>query len=158
MLEIERKFLVKDPSKIIDLPSVHVVQGYFLYADDGTARVRIVDEKKAVLTIKKDRTDISRWEFEYDIPLEDANVMVEKLSNGKIVEKRRCFPVVAGKTWDVDIYMGMNKDLIIAEIELNSEDEAFEKPDWLGEEVTEDKRYLNASLAETPFSTWEKSR
>lgn len=154
MLEIERKFLVKDPSKILDLPSVHVIQGYFLYADDGTVRVRIVNGESAVLTIKKDRSNISRWEFEYDIPLEDAKMMVEKLSNGKIVEKRRCFPIVAGKKWDVDIYMGKNEGLIIAEIELDSEDEMFEKPDWLGDEVTEDKRYLNACLAETPFSIW----
>lgn len=154
MLEIERKFLVKDPSAVVDLPSVKVTQGYFLYAGDGTVRVRIVDDKSAVLTIKKDISDMSRWEFEYDIPLDDAIIMVEKLSNGKIIEKRRCFPVFGGKTWDVDIYSGKNEGLLIAEIELNFEDEAFEKPEWLGEEVTGDKRYLNACLAETPFSKW----
>ena len=154
MQEIERKFLITDSSAVLELPSVHVVQGYLLYANDGTARVRIVDGKSAVLSIKKDITHITRWEFEYDIPVKDAEIMMDKCCNEKIVEKRRCFPKVGGKTWDVDIFLGMNDGLIIAEIELESEDELFEKPEWLGKEVTGDKRYYNAHLAGHPYITW----
>lgn len=153
MQEIERKFLVKDPTAITDLPSEHIIQAYFLYASDGTARVRIINNETAVLAIKKDISNTTRWEFEYDIPLEDARIMLEKLSNGKIIEKRRSTLVFSGKTWDVDVYAGKNEGLIIAEIELDSEDEVFEKPDWLGREVTGDKRYLNACLAKKPFSS-----
>ncbi len=151
MQEIERKFLIKKPSTVLSLPSVHVIQGYLLYADDGTARVRIIDGKSAVLSIKKDITQLTRWEFEYDIPVKDARTMIEQCCNGKVVEKRRCFPVVGGKTWDVDIFLGKNLGLIIAEIELDSEDEVFDKPEWLGEEVTGDLRYYNAYLAKKPF-------
>ncbi|MFA6618417.1 MAG: CYTH domain-containing protein [Candidatus Neomarinimicrobiota bacterium] len=154
MQEIERKFLVKDSKEILYLPSEYIIQAYFLYASDGTARVRIVNNKTAVLTIKKDISDIRRWEFEYNIPLEDARIMVEKLSNGKIIEKRRADFLYAGKKWEIDIYSGKNEGLIMAEIELKSEDESFEKPPWLGKEVTADKRYLNACLAEKPFLEW----
>ncbi len=154
MKEVERKFLVYNEDFKKGLKPVHVIQGYLLYADDGTARIRIVDGKSAVLSIKKDITSVTRWEFEYEIPVKDAEIMIKELCDEKIVEKKRYFPEFAGKTWDVDEFMGANAGLIIAEIELNSEDEYFDKPEWAGEEVTHDKRYLNAYLAENPFVNW----
>jgi len=154
MHEIERKFLVYNEDFKKGLKPVYVIQGYLLYAEDGTARVRIVNGKKAVLSIKKDITSVTRWEFEYDIPVKDAELMIKELCNGKVVEKYRFFPEFGGKTWDVDEFLGANAGLVIAEIELNSEDEYFDKPEWAGEEVTHDKRYLNAYLAEFPFKEW----
>jgi len=154
MHEIERKFLVYNDDFKKDLKPVHVIQGYLLYAEDGTARVRIVDGKSAVLSIKKDITSLTRWEFEYEIPVKDAEIMIKKLCVGKVVEKYRYFPEFDGKTWDVDEFLGDNSGLIIAEIELDSEEEYFAKPEWVGEEVTHDKRYLNAYLAEFPFINW----
>ena len=154
MKEVERKFLVYNEDFKKGLKPVHVIQGYLLYVDDGTARIRIVDGKSAVLSIKKDITSVTRWEFEYEIPVKDAEIMIKELCDEKIVEKKRYFPEFAGKTWDVDEFMGANAGLIIAEIELNSEDEYFDKPEWAGEEVTHDKRYLNAYLAENPFVNW----
>lgn len=154
MHEIERKFLVYNENFKKGLKPIHVIQGYLLYADDGTARVRIVDGKSAVLSIKKDITTVTRWEFEYDIPVADAQIMLKELCNGRIVEKYRYFPEFNGKKWDVDEFLGMNSGLVIAEIELGSEDEYFEKPAWVGEEVTHDLRYLNAHLAEFPFCEW----
>jgi CYTH domain-containing protein len=154
MHEIERKFLVYNDDFKQGLTPVHVIQGYLLYADDGTARVRIVDGTSAVLSIKKDITDVTRWEFEYVIPVKDAEIMIKKLCNDKVVEKKRYFPEFGGKTWDVDEFLGANEGLVIAEIELDSEDDYIDKPAWAGEEVTHDKRYLNAYLAEFPYTEW----
>ena len=154
MKEIERKFIVFNQDYKKGLKPVHVIQGYLLYAKDGHARVRIVDGKAAVISIKKDISKISRWEFEYDIPVADAVIMLKELCNGKIVEKNRYFPVIDGKRWDVDEFLDRNEGLVVAEIELEFEDEAFNKPGWVGEEVTHDPRYLNVHLAEKPYSEW----
>jgi adenylate cyclase len=154
MKEIERKFLVFNDDYKHESKPIHVLQGYMLYAEDGTARVRVVDDSTAVLSIKKDITSVSRWEFEYEIPVKDAKIMLKELCNGRVVEKNRYHPVFESKTWDVDEFLGANQGLVVAEIELSSEDEYFEKPSWVGEEVTHDKRYLNASLAELPFLEW----
>jgi len=154
MKEIERKFLVLNEDYKVGSTPVHVLQGYMLYAEDGHARVRIVDGKSAVISIKKHISTVSRWEFEYEIPVADAHIMLEKLCNGRIVEKNRYFPEFKGKKWDVDEFLNANDGLVIAEIELGSEDEYFDKPAWVGEEVTHDLRYLNAHLAEFPFGEW----
>lgn len=154
MHEIERKFLVYNEDFKKDLKPVHVIQGYLLYAKDGTARVRIVNDTSAVLSIKKDITSVTRWEFEYDIPVKDARIMIKELCQGRVIEKYRYFPEFMGKTWDVDEFLGANAGLVIAEIELDSEDEIIDKPEWAGEEVTHDKRYLNAYLAEFPYEDW----
>jgi len=154
MKEIERKFLVFNDDYKRGMTPIHVLQGYMLYAEDGTARVRIVDDSSAVLSIKKNITPISRWEFEYEIPVEDAKIMLKELCNGRIIEKYRYHPVFKDKKWDVDEFLGANQGLVVAEIELGSEDEYFEKPAWVGEEVTHDKRYLNAYLAEFPYKEW----
>ena len=154
MKEIERKFLVLGEDYKIGSKPVHVLQGYMLYAKDGHARVRIVDGKSAVISIKKHISTASRWEFEYDIPVADAQIMVKELCHGHVVEKNRYFPEFKGKTWDVDEFLGANSGLVVAEIELESEDQYFDKPGWVGEEVTHDLRYLNAHLAEFPFGEW----
>ena len=145
MKEIERKFLVLSDEYKIGSTPVHVLQGYMLYADDGHARVRIVDGRSAVISIKKHISTVSRWEFEYDIPVPDAQLMIKE---------NRYFPKFNGKIWDVDEFLGANNGLVVAEIELGSEDEYFNKPLWVGEEVTHDLRYLNAHLAEFPFGEW----
>ena len=154
MKEIERKFLVLNEDFKIGSKPIHVLQGYMLYADDGHARVRIVDGISAVISIKKHISTVSRWEFEYDIPVADAQIMLEKLCNGRIVEKNRYFPKFKGKKWDVDEFLGANAGLTVAEIELDSEDQYFDKPTWVGEEVTHDLRYLNVYLAENPYINW----
>lgn len=154
MKEIERKFLVLNEDYKIGSKPVRVQQGYMLYAEDGHARVRIVDGISAVISIKKHISTISRWEFEYDIPVADAQIMLKELCNGRVVEKNRYFPEFKGKKWDVDEFLDANIGLTVAEIELGSEDEYFDKPTWAGEEVTHDPRYLNAHLAENPFVNW----
>ena len=154
-IEIERKFLLKNDSWKKNAVGIHYAQGYLNQEGENTVRVRIAGEK-AFLTIKSKSKGISRQEFEYEIPLEDAKELL-KLSQTPIVEKIRYKIEYAGKYWEVDEFLGKNEGLYIAEIELNAEDEAFEKPEWLGKEVSDDKRYYNSRLARKPFSEWNCS-
>ena len=153
-IETERKFKVKgDFSKNVQ-SARRIVQGY-ICADKGrTVRVRISGEE-AFLTIKgpSDEKFWSRYEFEQKIPLADAEELMKLCVSGLIEKVRHYIP--AGKhTWEVDVFHGENEGLIVAEIELESEDETFEYPDWVGEEVTLDRRYYNSMLSQTPFSRW----
>jgi adenylate cyclase len=153
--EIERKFLVRDGWRAAAGAGRSLRQAYL--AHDGTAsvRVRIVDAKRATLTIKAPEASLRRQEFEYEIPIEHAEAMLA-LRQGSIVEKVR-FRVLHGQlTWEVDVFGGDNLGLVIAEIELRREDQALERPDWLGEEITGDVRYYNASLAKRPFRSWRQ--
>ncbi|MBR5026360.1 MAG: CYTH domain-containing protein, partial [Victivallales bacterium] len=113
--------------------------------------------KSAKLTIKSKKLEsgISRYEFEYPIPLEDAETMMAEFCGGRIVEKTRHYVNFAGHCWEVDEFFGANKGLVVAEIELESSDEKFEKPDWVGEDVTADNRYGNQNLADNPFREWK---
>lgn len=120
-----------------------------------TVRVRVVEDT-GYITFKSKITGITRQEFEYEIPVEDAQEMLKSLTKGDIIEKRRHLCVVGGKTWEIDVFSGKNAGLIVAEIELESEDEVFELPSWAGECVTHDRRYSNSSLSESPYCDWEK--
>jgi CYTH domain-containing protein len=150
-IEIERKFLVVGTTWR-QAPGVRFSQGYLNRDKERTVRVRLAGEQ-AFLTIKGISVGASRAEFEYEVPAADGEQLL-KLSDGPIVEKIRRVIVLEGATWEVDEFLGENAGLVIAEIELQSEDQVFARPEWLGEEVTHDPRYFNSSLAAHPFSQW----
>lgn len=159
MIETELKFLPKnDGWRSQATRHVAIRQGYFTRAEDYNVRVRIVDGKSAKLTIKSRKLEsgISRYEFEYPIPLEDAETMMAEFCRGRVVEKTRHYVDFAGHRWEVDEFFGANKGLVVAEIELESVDETFEKPDWAGEDVTADSRYGNQNLADKPYCDWKR--
>jgi len=152
--EIERKYLV-----INDLWREHVInssvlkQAYLSTRKNATVRVRIADEQ-AFLTIKSATVGISRAEFEYKVPLVDAEAMLQLRQGGAVIEKTR-YKVKCGKhVWDLDVFQGENSGLQVAEIELEAEDEEFQLPEWVGAEVSHDYRYLNANLIDHPYSKW----
>ncbi|RKR05312.1 adenylate cyclase [Flavobacterium sp. 90] len=157
MLEIERKFLVKsDDFKEQAFTQNRIAQGYLSSVPERTVRVRIKGER-GFITIKGigQQGGMSRFEWENEIPLGEALELLKLCEKGKI-EKTR-FEVKSGKhTIEIDEFYGENEGLVMAEIELESETESFEKPDWLGEEVTNDPRYYNAYLSKNPFKYWEK--
>lgn len=157
MLEIERKFLVKsDDFKEQAFAKNKIAQGYLSSIPERTVRVRIKGEK-AFLTIKGigHQGGMSRFEWENQIPLDEAAELLKLCEKGKI-EKTRYEIKFGNHIYEVDEFYGENEGLIMAEIELQSETESFEKPEWLGEEVTNDKRYYNAYLSQNPFKNWEK--
>ena len=154
-LEIERKFLVVGDDWRA-APAVPYAQGYLNRDKQRTVRVRIVRDQ-AWLTVKGANAGATRAEFEYAIPVDDARQLLA-LCDGPLVRKRRRVIVHAGMTWEIDEFEGDNAGLVVAEIELPSEDAPFEAPPWLGIEVTHDPRYFNSSLATAPFSTWPDSR
>ena len=151
--EIERKFLVRDPRCLEGIAGERLVQGYIANTHRAVVRVRVSGDS-AWLTIKGRTVGIVRREFEYPIPLADADVMIAELCDGPVVSKQRYHVEHGGHTWEVDVFEGANAGLVVAEIELDREDEAFERPDWLGEEVSHDPRYLNVSLATHPYCEW----
>ncbi len=151
-VEIERKFLVRnDHWRSLGTP-VHYAQGYLVADGERTVRVRIAGEE-GYLTIKGASEGISRVEFEYKIPVDEA-IGILRLSVTPIVEKYRTKVLFAGKVWEIDEFEGENHGLIMAEIELQSEVESFSIPSWIGEEVTGDMRYYNSYLARNPFCSW----
>ena len=149
--EIERKFLVcGDDWKMS--PSTYFCQGYLNRDKHRTVRIRIAGDQ-GILTIKGLTTGASRPEFEYDVPLEDAQAMIN-LCEGSVVEKNRHIVQHAGHIWEVDQFLGDNLGLVVAEIELQSEDESFETPSWIADEVTEDRKYFNSNLSVHPYKDW----
>ncbi|MDD2463634.1 MAG: CYTH domain-containing protein [Desulfobulbus sp.] len=151
--EIERKFLLANDQWRSLVQGVQYRQGY-LHADRTcTVRVRIAG-KKGFLTIKGATVGIGRNEYEYPIPLDEARAMLDELCPHPQIEKIRYTIPFAGFTWEVDEFFGENQGLIVAEIELEHEEQSFDKPTWVGEEVTGDKRYYNAALCKNPFSLW----
>jgi CYTH domain-containing protein len=150
-IEIERKFLVVGDAWR-EAPATACAQGYLNRDKQRTVRVRIVEDS-AWLTVKGASVGATRAEFEYAIPLADAQALLA-LCDGPLVRKRRRVIAHAGATWEIDEFQGDNAGLVVAEIELGSEDEAFEAPSWLGAEVTHDPRYFNSNLAASPYSTW----
>jgi adenylate cyclase len=159
MIETELKFLPKDDGwRSLATRHVTIKQGYFSRAEDYNVRVRIMDGQSAKLTIKSRKLEsgISRYEFEYSIPLEDAETMMAEFCGKRIVEKTRHYVDYAGHRWEVDEFFGANEGLVVAEIELKSVDEQFEKPDWAGEDVTADSRYGNQNLADKPYRDWKR--
>ena len=153
-VEIERKFLVKNDSWRSSIESqVHIMQGYLASDPNATVRVRVKGDA-AYLTIKGAASGISRSEYEYPIPVEDAQEMLRDLALNSVIDKTR-YRVRSGKhLWDLDLFAGANAGLALAEVELASEQEAFEMPDWAGEEVSDDPRYYNANLAQNPYKCW----
>lgn len=152
-IEIERKFLVAGEAWRDEASAqTRFSQGYLSRDPARTVRVRIAGEQ-AFLTIKGKTTGATRAEFEYAVPLVDAQALLA-MSDGPVVEKIRHLCLFEGMTWEVDEFLGANAGLVVAEIELQSEGEAFARPAWLGEEVTGDGRYVNANLAVRPFTSW----
>jgi CYTH domain-containing protein len=152
-VEIERKFLLdNDGWRGLGQPTL-MRQGYLVADPVRTVRVRIEGER-AVITIKGKSTGASRGEWEYEIPVPDATELLDGLCEQPQVEKIRHRIEHAGHTWEVDEFLGLNAGLVVAEIELDAEDEAFELPAWIGREVTGDKRYYNSSLIRSPYSQW----
>jgi CYTH domain-containing protein len=152
-IEIERKYLIKQDSWRSLAPGVPYVQGYFEQADRVTLRVRIVGTQ-GYLTLKGRVDHLTRKEFEYPIPVEDAREMLQLWCYPRIVEKRRYRIPYEGFLWEVDEFQGLNEGLLLAEIELNSPDQIFAKPDWIGEEVSGQPQYYNSNLAQHPYSQW----
>ena len=151
-LEIERKFLVHKDKLPKNLQGKRYVQGYLKHDKSCVVRVRIVEDD-AFLTIKGAKVGISAPEFEYAIPVDDARGLLELASQAPI-EKIRYLYTHQNHLWEIDIFEGVNEGLIVAEIELSSEEESFAKPDWLSKEVSDDNRYSNAALNLNPFTSW----
>ena len=151
--EIERKFLLRNDGWRGLAPGKPYVQGYLAGGRECSVRVRIADGK-ATLTIKGATIGATRSEFEYPLPLEDARHMLDTLARKPLIEKTRHAVPYKGFCWEIDEFHGANQGLIVAEIELEREDQAFEAPAWIGEEVTGDPRYYNANLARVPYSQW----
>ena len=151
--EIERKFLVAGDEWKKLAQGTHFRQGYLSTVKERTVRVRTIDDK-GYLTIKGITVGATRLEYEYDIPASDANEMLADLCEKPIIEKHRYKIAFDGLTWEVDEFHGENEGLVVAEVELTSEDQQFEKPSWIGEEVTSDPRYYNSNLIAHPYTTW----
>ena len=151
--EIERKFLLKSNDWRAGARGERFRQGYLSSQKERTVRVRIAGET-ATLTIKGPPSGITRTEFEYPIPLDDAAVMLDQLCEHPLIDKIRYVVEYAGTQWEIDEFMGENAGLVVAEVELEREDQAFVAPPWLGAEVTGDSRYQNSNLVLAPYSTW----
>ena len=153
--EIERKFLIdlnkwQKPEK-----GILIMQGYLIRTEKISLRLRMADDK-AFLTIKGASKGIARSEFEYEIPPADLDAMFSECGSGKFIRKTRYLEKVGPHTWEIDIFEGDNAGLAVAEIELSNADEEFEMPDWVLQEVSDDKRYRNAYLVENPWNTWQE--
>ena len=157
--EIERKFLVVSDAWRKDIEqSIPIAQGYIQAEKGRVVRVRLKGEQ-AFLTVKVARSHVERVEFEYAIPSTDAEELIETACvEGSVSKIRHLIPASNGLVWEIDEFQGENAPLIVAEIELPSTDTAFEHPPWLGTEVSEDPRYLNASLSKHPWASWPENR
>ena len=154
-VEIERKFLVKNEQfKTLAEKQTRIVQGYLSSAPERTVRVRIKGDK-GFLTIKGigNESGASRFEWEKEISVEEAKSLLEICEPG-VIDKTRFLVAAGSHTYEVDEFYGENQGLVVAEVELESEDEAFEKPEWLAEEVTGDAKYYNSMLMRNPFTKW----
>jgi len=151
--EIERKFIVVGTTWKAGALGVRFRQGYLSTVKERTVRVR-TEGTRAVLTVKGPTSGITRLEFEYEIPLDEANRMLDELCERPLVDKTRYRVDVGGLIWEIDEFHGDNDGLVLAEIELTSPDQAFVRPAWIGREVSYDPRYFNANLVAHPYRTW----
>ena len=151
--EIERKYLIKDDTWRKDASGTTYRQGYLSTVKERTVRVRTIDDK-GFLTIKGITIGATRREYEYEIPTADANEMLDELCEKPIIEKTRFKISHAGLTWEIDEFSGVNQGLIVAEVELESEDQNIDFPPWVVEEVSGDPRYFNSNLIANPFANW----
>lgn len=154
-LEIERKYLV-DLEKLGTLENgTRIKQGYLSTNKDAVVRVRVKNDR-AYLTIKGSNIGVTRLEFEYQIPLIEANEMLDKLCQKPVIDKTRYLIDYENHTWELDVFYGENEGLVVVEVELSSEDETIILPSWVKEEVTSDARYYNSNLMKHPFKDWQK--
>ncbi len=151
--EIERKFLVAGDGWRDEAEATPYRQGFLSTEPERTVRVRLAGSRGSI-TIKGKTIGARREEFEYEIPPDDAQRMLDTLCKRPLIEKVRYTLPLGRHTWEIDVFEGENSGLVVAEIELESEDEAFDKPDWAGEEVTEDPRYFNSNLVAKPYRAW----
>jgi adenylate cyclase len=151
--EIERKFLVRGDGWRSLAEGTLYRQGYLNSAKERTVRIRTIGNR-AFLTIKGLTVGAARTEYEYEIPVADGEAMLDALVEKPIVEKKRYKIPLEGLTWEIDEFFGDNAGLIMADVEIESEGQAFRKPDWAGEEVTADPRYFNSNLIKHPYSKW----
>ncbi|MEA1967434.1 MAG: CYTH domain-containing protein [Thermodesulfobacteriota bacterium] len=153
-IEIEKKFLLKnDLWRTTGADVVLFKQGYLNNSENGVVRIRSAGTR-GFITVKGKTCNASRLEYEYEIPLKDAEEMLDLLCEKPLIEKNRFFIDHKGFQWVVDEFSGKNKGLILAEIELLAKDQPFEKPGWIGREVTDDPRYFNSNLIKNPWGKW----
>lgn len=153
-IEIERKFLViNDAWRSQVIKSIAMSQGYLVGSDKASVRVRIAGDT-AFMNIKSATLDVTRKEYEFVIPMEDAREILANLCDKPLIEKVRHYVPFGQHTWEVDVFEGDNAGLIVAEIELEHANESFDRPEWLGEEVSDDKRYYNVCLVKHPYKDW----
>ncbi len=151
--EIERKYLVKNTDWQELAKGTVYRQGYLSTVKERTVRVRTIDDN-GYLTVKGITVGATRAEYEYEIPAEDANSMLDDLCERPIIEKKRYVIDYEGLTWEVDEFNGENQGLIVAEVELSDENQSIALPDWIGEEVTGDPKYFNSNLIKHPYNKW----
>ena len=151
--EIERKFLI-DISGIESIGSgSRIKQGYISTTDNTAVRIRVTGAD-AYLTLKGENQGATRPEFEYEIPIEDANEIIKELCSGPVIDKTRYLVEYGSHTWEIDVFHGDNDGLIVAEVELESETEEVDLPKWVINEVTGEVKYYNSSLLDNPFNKW----
>lgn len=152
--EIERKFLLKNDSWKSEADAgKEYSQGYIVGSDQASVRVRIEGEQ-AFINIKSATIGITRLEYEYEVPLNEAYEMLDSLCEKPLISKTRYLVKVQSHTWEIDVFKGDNAGLVVAEIELSDVNESFIKPSWIGEEVSDDARYYNVCLIKHPFKDW----
>lgn len=153
--EIERKFLLRSDAWRAQVEgSERMTQGYLQRSADTAIRVRVSGEQAHINIKKRLDSGVHRLEFEYPIPLADAQQLLQHVALPTVIDKTRHRVRLGAHTWEIDEFHGANAGLIVAEIELEHADEPFQRPDWLGEEVSTDHRYYNSALSEHPYSSW----
>ena len=151
--EIERKFLVSGELWRETAEGIRYRQGFLSTEPERTVRVRVAGSRGSI-TVKGKNIGARRAEFDYEIPVADAERMLDTLCERPLIEKVRYTLAIGPHTWEIDVFEGDNAGLVVAEIELSREDEVFERPDWVGNEVTDDPRYFNSNLVANPYRTW----
>lgn len=153
--EIERKFLIDTDKLPTKMPEGYFIkQAYIKTKNNSTVRIRTRGDE-AMITLKGPKKNITRLEFEHPIPFDEANEIIHELCDDTYIEKTRVYLDHNGHEWEIDFFHGKNEGLIVAEIELDSEEERFDKPAWVTEEVTYDTKYRNSRLLHTPFCNWK---
>ena len=153
--EIERKYVVDQAAWKPQDAGTHFKQGYLNSQKERVVRVRIEGDR-AKLTIKGPSVGVTRSEFEYPVPVEDAAILLDNLCEQPLIDKHRHKETHGGKTWEIDVFHGDNEGLVVAEIELSSEDESFALPPWAVREVSSDPRYFNSNLLKNPYKQWPR--
>ena len=151
-IEIERKFLIKELPSVFE-ETIDIKQYYLSNNKNMVQRLRIFNKDNAIMSFKEKTSKMSKYEFEYNIPLEDANKMIS-IADAPFIDKKRHIIHIDSLKWEIDEFLGKNKGLIIAEVELKTENQSINIPNWIGKEVTNDKKYYNYNLALKPYTLW----